>query len=96
MPPYPAKLSTAAEKSLISLGVQTRANTLVTHIDEFGVTVKSGSNETRIAAKTVLWAAGVQASPLGKLLADRTGATLDRAGRVNVNQDLTIPGHPRF
>jgi NADH dehydrogenase len=96
LPPYPAKLSTAAEKSLISLGVQTRANTLVTNIDEFGVTVKSGANETRIAAKTVLWAAGVQASPLGKLLADRTGATLDRAGRVNVNQDLTIPGHPEI
>jgi NADH dehydrogenase len=96
LPTYPLKLSEAAEKSLISLGVQTRARTLVTNIDEPGVTVKSGTTETRIVAKTVLWAAGVQASPLGKLLTDRTGATLDRAGRVNVNPDLSIDGHPEI
>jgi NADH dehydrogenase len=96
LPQYPPKLSAAAEKSLISLGVQTRAGAFVTNIDEAGVMVKSGTSETRIPAKTVLWAAGVQASPLGKLLADRTGATLDRAGRVNVNKDLSIEGHPEI
>jgi NADH dehydrogenase len=96
LPSYPPRLSAAAEKSLISLGVQTRAGALVTNIDECGVTVKTGTSETSIPATTVLWAAGVQASPLGKLLADRTGATLDRAGRVNVNPDLSIDSHPEI
>jgi NADH:ubiquinone reductase (H+-translocating) len=94
LPPYPAKLSASAETSLIALGVQTRAGALVTNIDESGVTVQAGGSETRIVAKTVLWAAGVQASPLGKILAERTGVSLDRAGRVNVAPDLSIPGHP--
>jgi NADH dehydrogenase len=96
LPPYPPKLSKAAEKSLIELGVQTRAGAMVTNIDEDGVTVKTASGETRIPAKTVLWAAGVQASPLGKLLAERTGVTLDRAGRVNVNPDLSVDSHPEI
>jgi NADH dehydrogenase len=96
LPPYPAKLSKAAEKSLIGLGVETRDGTVVTGIDESGVTVKTGAAETRIAATTVLWAAGVQASPLGKLLADRTGAPLDPAGRVIVEPDLSVTGHPEI
>jgi NADH dehydrogenase len=96
LPPYPPKLSAAAEKSLISLGVQTRAGSMVTDIDGSGVTVKTGPTQTRIAAKTVLWAAGVQASPLGQLLAERTGVTLDKACRVNVNPDLTVPGYPEI
>jgi len=96
LPPYPEKLSEAAEKALISLGVQTRAGATVTHIDERGVTMKSGGTETHIAAKTVLWAAGVQASPLGKLLAQRTGAETDRVGRVKVAPNLSVPGHPEI
>jgi NADH dehydrogenase len=52
--------------------------------------------DTRIAARTVLWAAGVQASPLGKVLADRTGVKLDRAGRVPVGSDLSLAGHPEI
>jgi NADH:ubiquinone reductase (H+-translocating) len=96
LPPYPPKLSAAAERALIALGVQTRTAAIVTNIDQDGVTVKAGGGETRIAAKTVLWAAGVQASPLGKLLADRTGVSLDKAGRINVAPDLSIPGHPEI
>ena len=96
LPPYPPKLSAAAERALIGLGVQTRTGAMVTNIDENGVTVKTGRAETRIAAKTVLWAAGVQASSLGKLLADRTGASLDKAGRIGVAPDLSIPGHPEI
>jgi NADH:ubiquinone reductase (H+-translocating) len=94
LPVYPPRLSAAAERSLIALGVQTRTGSMVTAIDDHGVTVKSGAKETRIIAKTVLWAAGVQASPLGKVLADRTGVKLDRAGRVPVEPDLSFPGHP--
>lgn len=96
LPPYPPKLSKAAEASLIRLGVQTRTGALVTGIDETGVTVKAGGSDMRIPATTVLWAAGVQASPLGKVLADRAGLALDRAGRVPVEPDLSIAGHPEI
>jgi NADH dehydrogenase len=96
LPTYPAKLSQAAEQSLIHLGVQTRTSTRVTGIDERGVTMKSPTGETHIEARTVLWGAGVQASPLGHLLAERTHCELDRAGRVQVTADLTVPGHPEI
>ncbi len=96
LPPYPPKLSRAAEKALIGLGVQTRAGSVVTGIDESGVTVRTGSVESHISARTVLWAAGVQASPLGKLLADRTAVPLDQAGRVVVEPDLSLPGYPEI
>ena len=87
---YPPKLSEAAKKSLEQRSVEVRVKTLVTAIDEHGVTVKSETGEERIGARTVLWAAGVQASPLAATL----GAPRDRAGRVEVNADLSIPGHP--
>jgi NADH dehydrogenase len=96
LPVYPPKLSLAAERALIKLGVQTRTRARVTDIDELGVTVKSGDSVTKIPARTVLWAAGVQASPLGKLLAGRLGIQLDRAGRVPVEPDLSIAGHPEI
>jgi NADH dehydrogenase len=96
LPPYPPKLSKAAEATLIRLGVHTRTNAMVTDIDEGGVTVRSGNTDTRIPAATVLWAAGVQASPLGKVLANRAGLVLDRAGRVPVEPDLSIAGHPEI
>jgi len=92
LPPYPEKLSHAAERSLIDLGVQTRSGTVVTNIDENGVTM----GDAHIPAKTVLWAAGVQASPLGKVIADRTGVTLDKAGRIPVDAQLAVPGHPEI
>jgi NADH dehydrogenase len=95
LPPYPPELSVTAERSLIELGVQTRAGTLVTAIDASGVTMKNREgHEDHIAARTVLWAAGVQASPLGRVLAERAGAVLDPAGRVRVSEDLSVPGHP--
>ena len=85
---YSEKLARAAEKALIELGVRTIAGCRVTGIDEDGVSMGAA----RIAAKTVIWAAGVQASPLGKLL----GGPLDAAGRVLVKPDLTLPGHPEI
>jgi NADH dehydrogenase len=96
LPPCAPNLSASAERALIALGVQTRAGSVVTNIDASGVTVKTGNAETHIEARTVLWAAGVQASPLGKLLSEKTGASLDRAGRVNVQPDLTVPGYPEM
>jgi len=58
--------------------------------------VRRGTESEHIAARTVLWAAGVEASPLGHILAERAGAALDRAGRVMVEPDLTIAGHPEI
>lgn len=96
LPAYPPKLSRAAEISLTGLGVETRTSAKVTQIDAGGVTVQSAGNDVRIAANTVLWAAGVQASALGKVLAERTGARLDRVGRVLVQPDLSVDGHPEI
>jgi NADH dehydrogenase len=96
LPTYPPKLSHAAEQALTELGVQTRTGAMVTGIDRQGVTVKSGNTITQFAARTVLWAAGVAASPLGKMLADHFGLTLDHAGRVPVEPDLSIARHPEI
>jgi NADH dehydrogenase len=96
LPVYPPSLSRAAEKALIRLGMQTRTSAMVTNVDKDGVTVKAGGTTSKIRTRTVLWAAGVQASPLGKLLETRAGAKLDRAGRVQVNPDLSIAGHPEI
>jgi NADH:ubiquinone reductase (H+-translocating) len=88
---YPEKLSEAAKQSLQRRHVDVRVNTLVTAIDDRGVTVKCpDGKDDRIGTRTVLWAAGVQASSLARSL----GAPLDRSGRVIVESDLSIPGHP--
>lgn len=86
LPAFPDGLRAKARASLERLGVEVRTGTPVTAVDALGV----GAGDERIAAGTVLWAAGVAASPLGRAL----GAPLDRAGRVLVNPDLSIPGHP--
>jgi NADH:ubiquinone reductase (H+-translocating) len=96
LPTYPPKLSRAAELALNKLGVQTQTGAMVTGIDENGVRVKSGNSVTTIPSKTVLWAAGVQASPIGKMLSERLRLTLDQAGRVPVEPDLTVAGHPEI
>jgi NADH dehydrogenase len=94
LPAFPEDLSAKAERQLIALGVRTRTSARVTQIDASGVTVTLNGREEHIAAHTVLWAAGVRASRLGKVLAERAGAPLDRAGRVMVEPDMTVPGHP--
>jgi NADH dehydrogenase len=96
LPAFPPELSAKAEKQLIALGVRTRDSARVTNIDGEGVTFECGGKSERIAARTVLWAAGVRASRLGQVLAERAGATLDRAGRVCVEPDLSLPGHPEI
>lgn len=93
---YPKDLSASAELSLIHLGVKTQAGTRVTGVDADGVTMNTSAGEKRIAARTVLWAAGVEASPLGKILAERTGVALDPGGRVSVDATLAIPGYPEI
>jgi NADH dehydrogenase len=93
---FPESLSADAERQLIRLGVRVLASVRVTDIDANGVTYSTTKGNDRIEACTVIWAAGVKPSPWGDTLARRAGAELDRAGRVKVNADLTVPGHPEL
>ena len=89
------KLSNAARKQLESIGVDVVLNAKVVGVDNFGVDIiDADGNERRIRSRCKVWAAGVSASPLGKQLAEQSGAEIDRAGRVKVNEDLTLSGHP--
>ena len=96
LPTFPSDLSAKAEKQLHQLGVRTRAGARVTSITPEGVTVSKSGRDEFIPARTVLWAAGVQASPLGRMIADQTGVPIDRAGKLIVGPDLTVPGHPEI
>jgi NADH dehydrogenase len=87
---YPPKLSAAAQRALERRQVEVRLDTRVTAIDAAGVTVVAHGREERIGARTVVWAAGVRASPLAATL----GAPRDPTGRVEVEPDLSIAGHP--
>ncbi|GAB97157.1 NADH dehydrogenase [Kineosphaera limosa] len=89
------RLGGKAKKALEDMGVEVKLNALVTDVDDTGLTVKhkDGSTE-RIESACKVWAAGVQGNALGKVVADAAGAELDRAGRVKVQPDLTLPGHP--
>ena len=95
LPPFGKKLGERTQRDLEKLGVEVQLGAMVTDLDERGLQVQDKDGSTRrIEAVTKIWAAGVQASPLGKLLSDQTGAALDRAGRIHVNPDLTLPGYP--
>lgn len=96
LPPFPTKLSAQCVRSLKRLGVTVRTGALVTELTDRWVSVKTGETTERIPTRTVLWAAGVKGSPLGQAIAQATGASLDRAGRVIVDPDLTVPGHPNI
>jgi len=91
LPGYPPFLSRQAVKSLRRLGVTVINGAYVTALNDSQATVKAGGDIRTISARTILWAAGVTSSPLGKILAAKTGAQLDRIGRVMVSPDLTIP-----
>jgi NADH dehydrogenase len=103
LPMYPPGRSESARRQLHRLGVDVRTGTRVTGIAEHEVTVETGAGtgaggsgepaRETIPAHTVLWAAGVQASSFAKAVAAATGAETDRAGRIKVGADLTIPGH---
>lgn len=93
LPPYPADLSVKAADSLTKLGVTVRTQAKVTQVDSDRVTLEANGETETIAAKTILWAAGVKASGVGRVISNRTGAALDRVGRVIVGADLSVPGH---
>ena len=92
---FPPSLSRRAALQLEHLGVTPALERTVVGVDEQGVTVAAaGGEQERFEARTVIWAAGVAASGLARRLAELTGAELDRAGRIAVEPDLTLPGHP--
>jgi NADH dehydrogenase len=96
LPTYPPGRSRSAKKQLERLGVDVRTGTKVVHIDDACVKVQIGDTEERWPARTVLWAAGVQVSSFATAVASATGAERDKAGRILVGPDLTIPGHPEI
>jgi len=95
LPAFAPSLRQHAADDLRGMGVEIHSGVRVMGLDADGIeTDSSDPNLGRIEAATKIWAAGVEASPLGRLLADAAGAELDRAGRVKVEPDLTLPGHP--
>ncbi len=91
---YPEDLSTKAEELVRKLGVEVIKGALVDTISNEGVIYKQGDREVSLNAKTVLWAGGVTATPFGRKVAERTRSDSDRAGRIKVNPDLTVPNYP--
>jgi len=92
---FPPSLSAKAKRSLERLGVTPMLQSTVVDLDGESVTIEdSGGGRQRVLARTIVWAAGVTASSLASQLAEATGAELDRAGRIAVEPDLTLPGHP--
>jgi NADH dehydrogenase len=96
LPTYPPELSAKAQEDLSRLNVNVRTQTMVTDIRNGIVTTQSGNRIEQIKAQTILWAAGVKASSLGQVLAKGTEAKLDRAGRVIVQPDFTLPNYPNI
>jgi NADH dehydrogenase len=89
------RLSERGTRELRKTGVEIHTRSIVVGVDERGVDVKGADGQvTRYPARTKIWAAGVAASPLARLLADASGAGCDRAGRIEVQPDCSLPGHP--
>jgi NADH dehydrogenase len=92
---FPESLQRHAAERLEQMGVEIRLGAMVTNVDEGGIDTNSQeAGVGRIEAATKVWAAGVEASPLGRLVASAAGAEVDPTGRVKVNQDCSLPGHP--
>ena len=96
LPPYPKGRSASARRQLERLGVTVRTGTKVVGLDDRSVDLDVDGAMERLPTRTVLWAAGVQASTFGRVVAEATGAETDRAGRIVVGPDLTLPGHPEI
>jgi NADH dehydrogenase len=94
LPPMGEKLGNKAKARLEKMGVEIQLGAMVTDVDRNGITVKDANGIRRIESSTKVWSAGVSASPLGRDLAEQSEVELDRAGRVKVLPDLTIPGYP--
>ncbi|GAA1886301.1 NAD(P)/FAD-dependent oxidoreductase [Lapillicoccus jejuensis] len=98
LPAFGDRLGEIAQRRLEKMGVEVILGSMVTDVDATGIELKDVDSGyvRRVESVCKVWAAGVQASPLGKQLADQTGADTDRSGRIAVLPDLTLPGHPEI
>ena len=97
LPPFGPKLGNAARVRLEEMGVEVQLNAMVSDINARGIVIKDPEGKERtIDAACKIWSAGVSASPLGKIIAEQTDAETDRAGRLKVQKDLSVPGHPEI
>ncbi len=94
LPTFGERLGGKAARRLGEMGVEIRLGAKVVDVDATGVVVEEDGQRHRIEAMTKVWAAGVRASSLGRIIAEQSDCDVDRAGRVGVNPDLTVPGHP--
>jgi NADH:quinone reductase (non-electrogenic) len=94
LPPFAPKLQAYTKKRLEEMGIEVRLNTLAVDMDHESITVEGPDGLETIRTRTRIWAAGVQASPLARMLAEKAGVGTDRAGRIPVGPDCTVPGHP--
>lgn len=94
LPPFAPKLQRYTHRRLEEMGIEIRVGSLAVDMDHESITMKGPDGLETIRARTRIWAAGVQASPLARLLATQAGVEPDRAGRIPVEPDCTVPGHP--
>ena len=94
LPPFDKKLQAYTHEQLEKMGVEVHLNSLAVAMDHESITFKGPDGVHDIRARTRIWAAGVAASPLAKMLAEKAGVETDRAGRILVSPDCTVPGHP--
>lgn len=92
--PFPEDLAGKATRSLVKLGVTVKCGAMVVDVNKDGLTIEVDKHADHIGARTVIWAGGITASSLGRILAGRTKAETDKGGRVKVKPDLTIPKYP--
>jgi NADH:ubiquinone reductase (H+-translocating) len=96
LPSYPPQLSEAAKNMIERLGVIVQLNEMVTNVEKDLVTVRQGDSTEIIPTRTILWAAGVLGSPVGRSVAEQTDAPIDKLGRISVEPDCSVPGHPEI
>jgi NADH:quinone reductase (non-electrogenic) len=96
LPSYPLQLSEAAKKMIERLGVTVRLNSMVTNVEKDVVTVREGDSIEIFPTRTILWAAGVLGSPVGRSVSEQTGAPIDKLGRIGVEPDCSVTGHPEI
>ena len=96
LPSYPAKLSAKAAAALTRLGVEIQTGAKVIDVESEAVTIRKEDRTERVLTRTILWAAGVQASPLGACWRRKPASRADKEGRIVVQPDLTVAGHPEL
>jgi NADH dehydrogenase len=96
LPPFAPRLQRYTRRTLEKMGVEVRLNSLAVDMDHHSITIKGPDGIETIPTRSRIWAAGVQASPLARLLGEKVGVTVDRSGRLPVEPDCSVPGHPEI